>query len=140
MIDGIRIRPHVQLHRRKSRIDGRGAQLGYLDCEQCMATLSASERRGWNCGWLPRSPEDAPGNYPLPDAAPKPADDTCPGYLIQLPLVIEAQQAHLWWEKGQLRDLVAGRSRSQWLSLAVDLVSGSLAEVDIAERAAAKQG
>ncbi len=97
-----------------------------------MATLSADERRGWNCGWLPRSP-DAGADYPLPDAAPRPADDTCPGYLIVLPPVLEAQEAHLWWDKGQLAVWLAGRSRSPWLTLAVDLVAGARADVEMAE-------
>lgn len=136
MIDGIRILPYVQLHRRKSRVEGRLAQTAYLDCEQCKATLSADERRGWNCGWISRSP-DAVGSYPLPVAAPKPEDDTCPGYLISLPMVVEAQEAHLWWEKGQLRDLVNGRSRISWLALAIDLVAGAYADVDLSERAEA---
>lgn len=95
-----------------------------------MANLSAEERQLWNCGHLPRSPGNR-GEYPLPEAAPKPADDTCPGYLISLPVVQEAQELYLWWTKSQLWELVRGQSRAEWFRQAVELMAGAMSDVEI---------
>lgn len=116
-------------HRRRSRIEGRN-QAGYLDCGECMATRSEPERREWNCGHLPRLPDHG-GQYPLPGGAPKPDSDTCPGYLIALPVVLEAFSAHLWWDKGQLASWVAGRTTSPHLHFYVEVAVGAVAEVDV---------
>jgi len=137
VIDGIRIAPHVYAHRQKRRIEGR-PQDGYLDCNECVQHLSAAERQLWNCGHLPRLPDNR-GEYPLPEAAPRPEDDTCPGYLISLPIVLEAQELHLWWSKSQLWELVRGQSRAPWFRQAVEAVAGANHDVELqrdVERAA----
>lgn len=131
VIDGIRIALPVLSHRRQSRVAG-GAQGGYLDCGECR--LDEAEKREWNCGHLPRLP-DHRGLYPLPEGAPRPSCDTCPGYLLLLPTVQDALTAHLWWDKGQLDTWVAGRGRSPHLNLYVDVVSSAQAEVEIERQA-----
>ena len=129
MIDGIRIAPHVYALRRESRVSG-GNQVHYLDCGECRTNVREPERRLWNCGFLPRSPGQR-GGYPLPLAAPRPACDTCPGFLIQQPEVSEAFHLHLWWEKGEFGELVRGKSRSPFLELYVNTVTGALADLDL---------
>jgi hypothetical protein len=127
VIDGIRIAPHVFSHRRRSRAQG-GNQGGYLDCGECQ--LDERERREWNCGHLPRLP-DHRGLYPLPEGAPRPSCDTCPGYLLCLPTVHDAMAAHVWWDKGQLAEWVAGRCRSPNLHLYVEWAINAQAEVEL---------
>lgn len=116
--------------RRRSRIEGSGAADRYLDCRQCQEHLSLEERREWNCGHLPRLPDHV-GGYPLPEGAPRPTDDTCPGYLIGLPSVHEALTAHLWWDRGQLDRWIGGRGTSPHLNLYVELAAGAAADVEI---------
>lgn len=130
MIDGIRIAPHVLSLRRESRVSGSGAQAHYLDCGECQTTVDEPGRRSWNCGFLPRSPEST-GAYPLPLAAPRPTCDTCPGFLIQLPEVMEAFHLHLWWEKGELGERVRRRGASPHLEHYIDTVTGALADLDL---------
>lgn len=115
-------------------VNGSGAQRGYLDCNECMRNASPAERREWNCGHLPRLPGKHPPKYPLPEDAPRPSCDTCPGYLIALPLVQEALRAHQWWDKGQLAAWTGDRIPSPNLVLYVDVVTGAAAEVDIAQQ------
>jgi hypothetical protein len=134
VIDGIRIAPFVFAHRRESIVRGAGAQRHYLDCGECIRTLSESERREWLCGHLPRSPGQT-GNSPLPIGAPRPGEDICAGYLIGLAEVHDALRAHLWWDKGQLAELVAGQSVSPLLRSYVDCVSGAIADLDLHELA-----
>lgn len=95
-----------------------------------MANLSSDERQLWNCGFLPRLP-DHRGEYPLPEAAPRPDDDTCPGYLISLPIVLEAQELYMWWQKSQLWELVRGQSRAPWFRHAVERMAGAHSDVEI---------
>ena len=118
-------------HRRQSQIAGRGGARNYLDCGECLGTLSPAARRLWNCGHLPRVPGQR-GGYPLPEHASRPEDDTCPGYLIALPEVREALTAHLWWEKGQLESFVRRRRRSPLLAVYIEVVAGAIAELDMA--------
>ncbi len=129
VVDGIRIAPHVHARRRRSRVEG-GASARYLDCGECQAALGEAERREWNCGHLPRLP-DHRGLYPLPEAAPRPHCDTCPGYLIALPAVNEALGAHLWWDKGQLERWIGGRTTSPHLNSYVEVAAGAIADVDL---------
>lgn len=140
MIDGIRIAPYVYAIRRTSRIDG-GAQTRYLECAQCLECRSEAERAEMRCGWVPahRLPEPDPEPDPdkrlahpwLPDGAPKPVSQDCPGWLIAQPEVVDALHAHLWWEKGQLDRYVRDQPVSPFLELYVDAVTGAVADLDI---------
>ena len=100
-----------------------------------MRELPARARQLWNCGYLDRLPGNR-GAYPLPEAAPRPDCDTCPGYLIALPVVLEAQELWMWWEKGQLTAIARG-TKSVWLKEAVERMAGAHAEVDIADEGVA---
>jgi hypothetical protein len=89
-------------------------------------------KQTWNCGWLPRLPGNK-GAYGRNHNGPDPTDDTCPGYLVGLPLVQEALTAQLWWDKGQLDAYVAseGGRRSPLLRAYVDVVTGAVGELQV---------
>lgn len=101
---------------------------GFLTCSACRKWdgIDDQGRQAIGCGWLPR----LPGAQPI---APMGAPDTgtCPGFLVQLPLVREALDAHLWWEKGQLRDLVGDERPSPLLRFYVESVAGAVAELEL---------
>jgi hypothetical protein len=124
--------------RRKSRVESTGAQRGYLDCTECQRTVSEVDRLGMRCGWLPRLP-DAETTLVIPPAAPEPACGTCPGFLMRLPEVGQAFTAHLWWDKGQLREHVAGHTVSPLLNLYVEHVVAAIAERDTEQEVEAER-
>jgi hypothetical protein len=112
-------------------VQGGGADWGgsgFLNCAACWKDQTDEDRQGLACGWLPRLPGVEPV---LPMGAPRPACGTCPGYLVSLPQVGQALHAHLWWDKGQLRDLVADAEVSPLLRGYVDAVSGAVAELEL---------
>lgn len=141
MIDGLRIAPHVYAIRRTARIEGT-AQDRHLDCSQCLEWMDESARAAARCGWLPahRLPELDPEPDPakrtanplLPQHAPSPVSQECPGWLIALPEVQEAVHARMWWEKGQLGEylrLQRGQV-SPHFELYLNAAAGAFAEAD----------
>lgn len=93
-------------------------------------------KQQWNCGFLPRLP--GPKQLPSAHGGPEPSDQTCPGYLVQLPGVYEGLAAHLWWEKGQLAQFIVGERTGPHLHTHVEVVAGAVAELEV-ERAAEQQ-
>jgi hypothetical protein len=75
----------------------------YLDCSNCVSRMTDAARAGWRCGWMPE--EQRAGKLPLHlTFGIGETSDLCPGYLIALPQVIEAANAHTCWKEGQLAD------------------------------------
>lgn len=66
--------------------------------------FSEDERPGLKCGWVPASqwPPGAVTN-PVPGEGPD-EPECCPGYLVQLPAVLETARAHSWKTDGAIRD------------------------------------
>lgn len=108
---------------------------GFLTCTACRAWdgMDDQGRQAIGCGWLPR----LPGAQPIPTPFNGPDVTTCQGYLLSQPLVREALSAHLWWEKGQLRDLVeqGGGDPSPLLRFYVESVAGAIAELELEREA-----
>jgi hypothetical protein len=111
--------------RRDGMAKGHAGAAEYLDCAKC------ARYQEWNCGFLPRLPQH-PGQYPLPRDAPRPESDTCPGYLIQLPLAQEALRAHLHWDKGQLDHFVGRERPSPHLLELVEVAACAVSEMQAA--------
>lgn len=75
----------------------------YLDCNACRSDdpaqpnrLSPEARASWRCGWIPEHERRAPGFRGSPPNWDHKPTDLCPGYLISLPQVMEAANAHSW--------------------------------------------
>lgn len=99
MIMGLRLLPWVLYYRRENK----GAKI--FDCETCMKTTTRAYRQSLNCGYLPPHERTGPGAFmQVPFRFPDDDADQCPGWLIRLPQVYEAQVAYLWSEKGQLTE------------------------------------
>lgn len=106
---------------------------GFLTCAACRAWdgIDDQGRQAIGCGWLPRLPDARP----LPTPFGGPDVRTCQGYLMSQPLVREALTAHLWWDKGQLRDLVGDEEPSPLLRFYVESVAGAIAELELEREA-----
>lgn len=105
---------------------------GFLTCDACRKWDGVDDqgRQAMGCGWLPRLPK---GQFQVLAPFGAPDRGTCPGYLMSQPLVREALDAHLWWEKGQLRDLVelGGGGPHPLLRFYVESVAGAVAELEL---------
>lgn len=103
---------------------------GFLTCSTCRTWdgIDDQGRQAIGCGWLPRLPS---GVQPISTPFGGPDVKTCQGYLMSQPLVREALDAHLWWEKGQLRDLVGDEDASPLLRFYVETVAGAVAELEL---------
>lgn len=134
--------PWVHEHRRKAAANGeRATAESFLDCGSCKGLSPAAARQLWHCGFLPRLPDpDHRGEYPMPDGpVARPACDTCPGFLIGLPQVIEATRFYPWWDKGQLRDACDGEQPTEVLREAINVLRAEVSATE-AERAKPEGG
>jgi hypothetical protein len=88
------------------RNENQGGWRDYLSCEMCKSVNGPEVREDMNCGWLPNAAELAATNplaqYPIPGDAPRPESGICPGYLIRLPQVREAEANYAFFDKGCL--------------------------------------
>lgn len=65
--------------------------------------------------------------YPRPKGwpfAPEDEPDTCPGYLVSLPTVLEAARCWSWGERGQLSVPLEGREPTGVLTLLIEALAG----------------
>lgn len=124
-------RVHSERRAHRKRGDLTTAE-SYLACGPCIQAVPEASRQLWNCGRAPRLPGHL-GGYPMPDGAERPACDTCPGYLISLPQVVETTRAYAWWDKGQLRDFCDGETPPATLRLYIDVYREALNEAEAAE-------
>lgn len=137
------------------RKDGNPYAAEYLDCASCKARNPAAIRNGWNCGlerssrWIgPGFPAPHEWNYrpePLPDEEPRDyahrrARMVCPGYLINLPQVIETAMCNRWFDKGLLLERLDGTPVTQLLRDALDILTGAIGEVESHMMAGATRG
>jgi hypothetical protein len=110
----------------------------FLSCGSCLERNPEASRRSWNCGHLPRLPQN-PYAGPSLDCRLK-ADTVCPGYLVSLPQVIEASHAHVWFDKGQLTEFCDGKQPTRAMRDCVDILDCSIAEANAAAVRNAKKG
>ena len=97
-----------------------------MDCSSC--PHGRKIKRLWSCGWIPAHERSGAG--PVPGAYPYDRPDVCPGYLIQLPQVIEAARANIWREKGALREFYDGEPITDLAKQSIDLISAASREVE----------
>ena len=86
----------------------------------------------WRCGRIPEEQRLRRTTRNDPPAWGLTKEDLCPGYLISLPQVIEAANAHTCWKEGQLADAYpeADRSIDGPLLASVLELNQSLAEAE----------
>lgn len=95
-------------------------------------------RRFMGCGW--ESPLEG-AIAPLPVGFSSDGSvNVCPGYLTQLPVVLETARAHAHWERGTLRDRYNRSVLSGHLLDALEYLQGSLWELESHQVAQAKEG
>lgn len=99
----------------------------FVDCATCESLCSEPERVRMRCGWLPISKKSRP---PMPHGYPDEQPEVCPGYLVQMPAVIEGVRANGWREKGALREFYDGRTLTDLAKTATDIVAGAQREVE----------
>jgi len=99
-----------------------------MDCSRC--TAPEAIRRHWHCGWIKKSEHSEDGVIPVPPEFDGERPDVCPGYLVQLPQVIEAARAHGWRKDGALRDFYDGEPLTPLAKLSIDIIGGALREVE----------
>lgn len=95
------------------------------------------ESTGFSCptSWPPRiEPEDG---EPPPKFLQRMYRLPCPGASVNLPQVSEAVRYHRWFEKGALDTALMGSPMTPQLRDALDILSSSIAEVDL-ERVSGK--
>jgi len=101
----------------------------YLNCSTCEKDLPANVRARWNCGFLTPKKRVGPG---FPSPAGWEADkDICPGYIIQLPQVIEVARARVHWNKGLLRERYEGEELTGVLLDGLELLEGYVQDLEI---------
>jgi len=95
------------------------------DCANCKATQSVDVRQFMACGYeLP-----VEGASAWQHRSGEAVTDTCPGYLVNLPEVIEGARARNHWKHGSLRDFCEGQP-SEGILQAVEIIDGAAHEVE----------
>ena len=92
MIEGLRVLPHYQ--------DERQTDPDLLDCATCQKTADLADREAMRCGYLPEPPAGTRKCLPLSERLPD--LETCPGYTVKLPDVVDIAGVYRHWEKGEL--------------------------------------
>jgi hypothetical protein len=103
------------MKRDELRRDKRADATTFLDCNACMSTdprqpgrLPAEMRARWRCGWVQEQDRATKSVRNDPPSWGCTSADVCPGYLISLPQVVEAANAHTCWKEGQLAQAYPG--------------------------------
>ena len=70
------------------------------------------------------------GDAPTPAGWPDKPTDICPGYLVQLPQVIEAARASSWRREGALSQFYGDRPLTEIAINAIDAIAGASRQVE----------
>jgi len=123
---GLRLLPWVLGHRSEHK------DLSIFDCDRCQRNTTRLQRREKNCGFLPPDERIGHGAYMITVPFEFPTEDIkeCPGWLIRLPQVYEAQVAYMWTEKGMLRERYPDGERLELLMDCVQVLSAEQSSVE----------
>jgi hypothetical protein len=111
--------PWVAIARHRASEDGDPNGDKILDCTYCQERLTDAQRAKWGCGHLSERLRTG-RDYKRIAGAPEPPE--CPGYLIGLPEIAEANRALKWAERGDLRNYLFGAEYTQAVVDAVDIL------------------
>jgi hypothetical protein len=100
-----------------------------LDCGDCMEMNDESVRAMQHCGWIPQSKWRSAG-FPCAVEWGVKEVPVCPGYMLLLPQVQEAQRAAFWTEKGLLRERYEGVEPTGVLMDCVEHLSSAVQDVE----------
>lgn len=106
--------------------DNRPNASAYLDCNNC--TFDDEQKRQVNCAWLDES--NRVGRAVVPAGYTGEHPDICPGYLVQLPQVIDAVRAYSWRKDGALREYFGTSQITDLSRTAIDIVGGEFKAVE----------
>lgn len=93
------------------------------NCDNCKSTIPAIDRAAMACGF------EAPTGPPWRHRGFIAEAKTCPGYLANLPEVVEVARARVHWKNGSLRDFVGGPP-SENLMYAVEVLDAEASECE----------
>ncbi|HEY1813018.1 MAG TPA: hypothetical protein VGG74_11795 [Kofleriaceae bacterium] len=96
-------------------------------------------RRSMGCGFLPPLEARLPSWRPRAFPDESGAGDVCAGYLVRLPEVIEAARAYTHWSNGELAAF-CGSLPPELLVISIEIIAGSIAELNVATMKPASQG
>jgi len=97
-----------------------------MDCTSCKSQPDhESFAPEWRCGWLPSEDWSEAGTCPH-------SEDICPGYVIQMPEVIETARLLQWRNHGSLAALVDDLPLPMAAAACVDMLDGAVREVEAA--------
>lgn len=93
-------------------------------------------RQSWGCGYIPASPRAHPWQPPSYDAHADEKDErgrlrlpVCPGYVCNLPEVIEATHAKAWRDHGELTQWCDGGQSTPQIREAIAVLDYEQARV-----------
>ena len=96
-----------------------------MDCSKCKAR--AEQKPTMGCGWIPASERR---EFRRPSAWPEPVVGTCPGYLVQLPQVLETARLYAWRKDGALEQGLCGWPMTPLFRDCCDVLAGAIGEVE----------
>ncbi len=100
-----------------------------MECSEC--PHGDSVRADWRCGWI--AEEDRHGRDELaqvPSSYLGKRPDVCPGYLVQLPQVIEAARANSWRRDGALAQFYDGEPITELAKTCIDIIGEAMRKVE----------